>query len=418
MSVVVFLGPSLPLAAARAALDAVYLPPARQGDVYRAVRDLQPRIVGLVDGMFHQVLPVWHRELLWAMSRGVHVYGAASMGALRAAELASFGMRGIGKIARAYRDGRYLALEDVAFEDDDEVAVVHGPPELGHVAVSQAMVDIRETLARAADAGIVASATALRLIAIAKSLYYPERGYQRLLDEARVRGALDQAEIDALERWLPEHAVSQKRLDAIAMLAALRDATSDGPPPPFAPSFRLEPTIAWARFVAQEEARPERLTTLERQVLGQARRSPRLWAELRRRATLRRAALSAGMRVVPPPDAARRAAALDAFRRAHGLLRRADLDRWLASNGLDFASGEAFFAEVATLNALAPAVAVGSEDVELASAMLACLREDQAFAALAEAAAEVDPTEDDGTAAMGDDVALVRDGGGRDRCPR
>jgi hypothetical protein len=40
------------------------------------------------------------------------------MGALRAAELHTFGMVGVGRVFEGYRDGVY--------EDDDEVAVVHG----------------------------------------------------------------------------------------------------------------------------------------------------------------------------------------------------------------------------------------------------------------------------------------------------
>jgi hypothetical protein len=54
------------------------------------------------------------------MEQGVHVFGAASMGALRAAEMHSLGMVGIGTIFQWYRDGKIVA--------DDEVAVRHGPP--------------------------------------------------------------------------------------------------------------------------------------------------------------------------------------------------------------------------------------------------------------------------------------------------
>ena len=104
MNAVVFLGPTLPHAAAADLLTATYLPPARQGDIYRAVRALRPVAVGLVDGRFLDTGTVWHREILWALSEGVHVFGAASMGALRAAELAPFGMRGIGQVFAAYRD--------------------------------------------------------------------------------------------------------------------------------------------------------------------------------------------------------------------------------------------------------------------------------------------------------------------------
>ena len=39
------------------------------------------------------------------MAQGIHVFGAASIGALRAAELDAFGMRGIGRIYEDFRDG-------------------------------------------------------------------------------------------------------------------------------------------------------------------------------------------------------------------------------------------------------------------------------------------------------------------------
>ena len=116
------------------------LPPAGVGDIARAVRR-GPRAIALIDGMFERVLPVWHKEILWAMARGVHVFGAASMGALRAAELHAFGMQGVGRIFEAYRYGE--------LEADDEVAVLHGPADLGFVAVTEALVNVRATLRRA-----------------------------------------------------------------------------------------------------------------------------------------------------------------------------------------------------------------------------------------------------------------------------
>ena len=48
---------------------------------------------------------VWHKEILWAMAQGIHVFGGASIGALRAAELDVFGMKGIGRIYEDFRDG-------------------------------------------------------------------------------------------------------------------------------------------------------------------------------------------------------------------------------------------------------------------------------------------------------------------------
>ena len=140
MTVVVFVGPTLEPRDLALAGGFVGLPPVSQGDVYRAAKS-RPRAIGIIDGYFSGAPSVWHKEILWAISEGVPVFGSASMGALRAAELHSFGMRGVGRIFEAFRDG--------ALEDDDEVAVLHGPAEIGYLAASEPMVNIRETLARA-----------------------------------------------------------------------------------------------------------------------------------------------------------------------------------------------------------------------------------------------------------------------------
>src|SRR6516165_742713 len=100
MTAVIFLGPTLSVDEARQELDADYLPPAAQSDVYLAARR-QPVMIGIVDGYFQRVPSVWHKEILWAMSRGIHVFGSASMGALRAAELEVFGMEGVGAVFAA-----------------------------------------------------------------------------------------------------------------------------------------------------------------------------------------------------------------------------------------------------------------------------------------------------------------------------
>ena len=106
-AVVVFAGPSMhgADAAGRALLERCDVwAPAGRGDVLRAL-STQPRALVLIDGYFHRVPAVTHQELLYALDAGVPVFGAASMGALRAAELERFGMTGVGRIFAAYRDG-------------------------------------------------------------------------------------------------------------------------------------------------------------------------------------------------------------------------------------------------------------------------------------------------------------------------
>jgi hypothetical protein len=116
--ILVYLGPSLPLAEARRILPgAIYRPPCKQGDIVSDVVNFEPNRIILIDGVFRENLSPWHKELTYAMQYpGVKaIYGAASMGALRAAELDFLGMIGIGKIYQWYRNG--------VTEDDSEVAV-------------------------------------------------------------------------------------------------------------------------------------------------------------------------------------------------------------------------------------------------------------------------------------------------------
>lgn len=247
MRACVFAGPTLRPGDAATLAGAHWLPPAKHGDVYRAVTLLRPRAIGIVDGYFQWTPSVWHKEILWALDQGVHVFGAASMGALRAAELAPFGMVGVGRVFEAYRDG-VLAGWDEPFEDDDEVAVVHGPPETGYVAVSEAMVNIRCTLAAAEQAGLIDVAMRAQLAALAKGLFFPERSYEQVFAAARAAG-LAETPLAALQAWLGARRVDQKRADALAMLESMRDFLADDPAPARA-CFSFEYTTLWDRAVA------------------------------------------------------------------------------------------------------------------------------------------------------------------------
>lgn len=243
---VVFLGPSLDAPGAMEIFQARYLPPAKLGSIYHAVKNLNPDVVVLIDGHFHDVLSVWHREILWAITKGVHVFGAASMGALRAAELEPFGMRGVGKIFESYRGGQYDPYPE-PFEDDDEVAIVHGPPETGYLQLSDAMVDIREALARAARDGAISKQMRDRAVSWAKRKHFPERNM------AAVRHAVrgwELASADRLEAWLAANKTSQKLEDATALLHVVRDFAEKYPGPCCAP-FTFERVLVWERARAK-----------------------------------------------------------------------------------------------------------------------------------------------------------------------
>jgi hypothetical protein len=320
MTVVVFTGPTLPRAEAEARLAATIMPPARQGDIWRAVRAHQPVAIGLIDGVFFHEPAVWHREILWAMAEGVHVFGAASMGALRAAELAPFGMRGVGRVFGAFRDGIWPGFSE-PFEDDDEVAVVHAPAELGHAPLSDAMVDLRDTLLAAVDEGIITAAQAVALAERLKALPFAERRLSQIV--AIGAGCLDTASIVALRAWLPHGAVPRKRRDALALLDELGQCMADRPEP-FAPPFRFETVQTWHDFVTA----PTPLTAEEALVLEEARLCVEDWHDTCREALGRLHAVGAAP--AASDDGERRA--LDRFRLQRGLVRRADLDAWLVRN--------------------------------------------------------------------------------------
>jgi hypothetical protein len=200
--------------------------------VVRAVVD-GAEVIGLIDGYFEWTLSVWHKEILWALTQGVHVFGAASMGALRAVELERYGMRGVGEIFRAYRDGE--------LEDDDEVAVLHVPGQT-FARSSEAMVNIRATFAAAAASGVIAEGTCELLVALAKQLFYPDRSYDRVVQLGGEAG-VSRAELDRLSGWLPDHRLDRKRADAIAMLCAIRAWLGADAPPRFEPRFELPNTV-------------------------------------------------------------------------------------------------------------------------------------------------------------------------------
>ena len=235
MRAIIFAGPTLPPHARPVSDSRIdWRPPVRQGDVYRAALT-RPAIIGIVDGYFEAVPTVWHKEVLWAMAEGIHVFGAASTGALRAAELDAFGMRGIGRIYEAFRVG--------IIEEDDEVAVLHGPAELGYPALTEAMVNIRATVSEAERRGILMPELAAQLADIAKAQFYKDRTYAAVIREAAARGAPD-TPLNDFSAWLREGRVDQKRLDAEAMLRAVRAHLAAGPPP-LRVTFELGDTVAW-----------------------------------------------------------------------------------------------------------------------------------------------------------------------------
>ena len=329
MSVVVFAGPSLNPDEARGRLtdaratEVDVRPPAAHGDVLRATLDGADTIA-IIDGVFDRLPAIWHKEILYALSRGIAVYGAASMGALRASELDRFGMRGVGEIYRAFASGE--------LEDDDEVAVRHADASEGFRNLSDPMVDVRATMRAAVAAGATDTATADELVGAVKARFYADRF---LLEH------LAGPEHRELREWVRSHRVHQKRADALALL----DVIAAGELVPPAPTWTLQHTQYWEaayRRVAGEqrgdgdgsiigESETDRLG----QLLDESRLDPARHRDIESRAlvTLLSAAATRSADAAPTDDLV--GAALREHYAAHDITDQAALDGWLEGRALD-----------------------------------------------------------------------------------
>ncbi len=265
---VAFLGPTLSEREAAAIAPCRVLPPARQGDVWRSL-SLRPRAIALVDGVFHQVPSVWHREILAAMQAGVAVFGASSMGALRASELWTLGMIGVGTIFGWYRDGVIV--------DDAEVALLHTGPELGHLPLTVPMVNVRGAAAQARREGVLSAREAKRLVARAEALFFQDRTWPALLSSSD----LSRAARERFEAFKKSGMEDLKAKDARACLAAAAQLVASGAPSPPAASAFATPSLARRRRLLEAEARSGEAAVRGAQVLEALEQSEGAaeWAE-------------------------------------------------------------------------------------------------------------------------------------------
>lgn len=209
---IIFVGPSLPDAASLAGKEIRILPPATQGDVLAAVEQ-GADVIGLIDGGFEYTAPVWHKEILHALSLGVTVFGAASMGALRAAECQSFGMIGIGRIFEDYRSGRLV--------DDAAVALTHAPSALGSKPLTIPLVNVSATLEAMENSGLLANRLREQLERAASGIFFKKRTWRAIVEQC---AEIEEADRSPLLAALLLNAVDQKRIDALELLKAVQEA--------------------------------------------------------------------------------------------------------------------------------------------------------------------------------------------------
>jgi hypothetical protein len=283
MSTFVFVGPTLSPQRVREVLpSAVVLPPVGRGDVLRLVLDNESGTIAIVDGFFGSALAVWHKEILYALHSGWHVFGASSMGALRAAELSAFGMTGVGKIYSRFSQGLWDA--------DDEVAVAHGPAESGYRMGSVALANIRLALEEARHQGIISRLAEEVIVSRASRTFYADRSWQRAFAEAKTDGVPPE-QVDRLREFVRSAQPDAKRDDALELLRELRareESSQEGQP--HVPSFDFEPSIYWQRLVADVKGAGDQSRTqtggITRRELDRHVRLQPGWREVQRGAAL------------------------------------------------------------------------------------------------------------------------------------
>ena len=185
----VFVGPTAYRAEVTAGAWTTFHPPVGRGDVDRLVEMHAPSTLVIVDGVFRDRLAVSPRELLRALGRGWRVWGLASMGALRAVELTSCGMRGFGEVYDR-------ALGDPHFRDD-EVALLHAPGP-GFQPITEPLINLR---------GLIASLVAKRLLSEARGggledelarSWFGARSLRRVIEAVKEQSGAATSQLDSV----------------------------------------------------------------------------------------------------------------------------------------------------------------------------------------------------------------------------
>ena len=208
VKIIIYTGLTIPFSEAREILDStedievIYKRPIKRGDLGLALKE-NPDIIAIIDGVFHQNSAVGHKEILNVMNKGIKVFGASSMGALRASELDSLGMVGIGYCYEQYASG--------AIDSDDEVAVMLDSESLEPLSVP--LISMRYVFDNAVCENIITEDEKDKLLTTAKEMYYPKRNYANVLAKSGLDNA-KKGELINLIRETPDI----KRQDAECLI--------------------------------------------------------------------------------------------------------------------------------------------------------------------------------------------------------
>lgn len=210
VSTVVFAGPSADHLRARYADRCQFRGPIQRGELAALVADTPPGTAVLLDGLFGSSLAVTPTECRQALHCGWRLVGASSMGALRASELWSVGMIGIGTIYQLLRLG--------VIESDAELAVAYHPET--HRELTASLVHVRALL-HALEPELPPGELE-RAIDVARSVYWAERSWAALRATWK-RAGMSAALLDAAAREGEGPRHNPKRRDAALALSCVLD---------------------------------------------------------------------------------------------------------------------------------------------------------------------------------------------------
>ncbi len=319
----VFAGPTIDAAAIHAIVPgAIVRPPAAQADLVNTVDRDRPAVIALIDGVFDRRLSVWYKEVLYALSRGVHVYGASSMGALRAAETHRFGTVGVGQIFEWYTAG--------IIDGDDEVALIHGDADDDYRSLSIPLVNVRATLLAAQADGDATDAEHTAILDVATRLHYTDRNVDALLREASASGCSERV-LALIDGRLRTSLVDQKRADAVELLQTVAALPSDLAP--HAPNFEFEASPYFVALRERDRVSGGRDVSFAELGYHLALHMPD-FARFNRSALDRLALVRLAAEFGIGVDDTAVAAEVERHRRRHGLLDDAALDAWCRANDL------------------------------------------------------------------------------------
>ena len=171
------------------------------------------KVVGIIDGVFYSETAVAHKEIIAVMKKGIKVYGSSSMGALRASELAEFGMVGVGRVYECYRSGRIVK--------DDEVAVTYNP--VTGEQIAEPLVNVRYQLKAAEKDGILTAKERHELIELAGRFFYPERTYPYIVERAVKADIISHEKAAGLLEYIREKPLNLKAEDAVLLLEKIKE---------------------------------------------------------------------------------------------------------------------------------------------------------------------------------------------------